>query len=148
MKKITLLFILAVMVMLTGCKMTVAPKDELAKSPIDLLTEDVAALKQSLTDLKQVAGSNVAVNTADIEQLRQEQAVMFGNFEDRSYEIEGLKENLRLLSDTIENFETRMNEALPDSRIKVFKNSSHLPMWEEPEAYFETLLDFLDGQRG
>ncbi len=42
----------------------------------------------------------------------------------------------------------RMNEALPDSRIKVFKNSSHLPMWEEPEAYFETLLDFLDGQRG
>lgn len=42
----------------------------------------------------------------------------------------------------------RIHNALPDSRIKVFKNSSHLPMWEEPEAYFEVLLRFLDANRG
>ncbi|MCZ6720247.1 MAG: proline iminopeptidase-family hydrolase [Proteobacteria bacterium] len=42
----------------------------------------------------------------------------------------------------------RIHEALANSRIKVFKNSSHLPMWEEPEAYFETLLDFLGAHRG
>ncbi|MBI07635.1 MAG: proline iminopeptidase, partial [Rhodospirillaceae bacterium] len=38
----------------------------------------------------------------------------------------------------------RMHDALPNSEIKVFKNSSHLPMWEEPEDYFATLLKFLD----
>ena len=38
--------------------------------------------------------------------------------------------------------------ALPNSQIKVFPNSSHLPMFEEPEAYFETLLGFLDAHRG
>jgi proline iminopeptidase len=40
-----------------------------------------------------------------------------------------------------------MHDALPDSRIKVFKNSSHLPMWEEPAEYFSVLLDFLDKHR-
>ena len=38
--------------------------------------------------------------------------------------------------------------ALPNAQIKVFPNSSHLPMFEEPEAYFETLLGFLDANRG
>lgn len=42
----------------------------------------------------------------------------------------------------------RMHEALPNSKIEVFKNSSHLPMWEEPSAYFDTLLAFLDSHRG
>lgn len=42
----------------------------------------------------------------------------------------------------------KIHDALPNSQIKVFKNSSHLPMWEEPEAYFETLLAFLDAHRG
>ncbi len=42
----------------------------------------------------------------------------------------------------------RMHQALPDSRIKVFKNASHMPFYEEPDAYFETLLAFLDAQRG
>ena len=41
----------------------------------------------------------------------------------------------------------RMHQALPDSRIKVFKNSAHMPMYEEPEAYFATLLEFLAAQR-
>ena len=41
----------------------------------------------------------------------------------------------------------KMHEGLPNSDIKVFKNSSHLPMWEEPEAYFKTLLAFLDKHR-
>ena len=40
-----------------------------------------------------------------------------------------------------------MHDALPNSQIKVFKNSSHLPMWEEPEAYCEVLLTFLDTNR-
>lgn len=42
----------------------------------------------------------------------------------------------------------KIHDALPNSQIKVFKNSSHLPMWEEPKAYFETLLAFLDAHRG
>lgn len=41
----------------------------------------------------------------------------------------------------------KMHDALPDSRIKVFKNSSHLPMWEEPAEYFSVLLGFLDNHR-
>ena len=41
-----------------------------------------------------------------------------------------------------------MHTALPDSRIKVFQNSSHLPFWEEPEAYFAVLAGFLDAYRG
>jgi len=40
-----------------------------------------------------------------------------------------------------------IHQALPDSRIKVFPNSSHLPFWEEPEAYFATLLEFLNSHR-
>ncbi len=42
----------------------------------------------------------------------------------------------------------KIHNALPNSEIAVFKNSSHLPMWEEPEAYFEVLLRFLDANRG
>ena len=41
----------------------------------------------------------------------------------------------------------KIHHALPNSEIKVFKNSSHLPMWEEPEAYFPVLLDFLEKHR-
>ncbi len=42
----------------------------------------------------------------------------------------------------------RMHHALPNSRIRVFKNSAHMPFFEEPEAYFAALLGFLDAHRG
>ena len=37
---------------------------------------------------------------------------------------------------------------LPNSSIHVFPNSSHLPFWEEPEAYFAVLRAFLDRHGG
>jgi proline iminopeptidase len=37
----------------------------------------------------------------------------------------------------------RMHHAVPGSEIKVFPNSAHLPLYEEPEAYFATLTEFL-----
>jgi proline iminopeptidase len=37
----------------------------------------------------------------------------------------------------------RMHSALPDSEIHVFKNSSHMALYEEPEAYFGALTAFL-----
>jgi proline iminopeptidase len=40
-----------------------------------------------------------------------------------------------------------IHQALPNSRIKVFPNSSHMPFWEEPEDYFATLSAFLDANR-
>ena len=36
----------------------------------------------------------------------------------------------------------KMHNALPNSIIKVFKNSSHMPFYEEPDEYFKTLIDF------
>lgn len=42
----------------------------------------------------------------------------------------------------------RVARALPDARLKVFKNSSHMPFFEEPAAYQETLKAFLDAHRG
>ena len=42
----------------------------------------------------------------------------------------------------------RMHQALPNSEIKVFKNSSHMPFYEEPEAYFACLLSFLESHSG
>ena len=41
----------------------------------------------------------------------------------------------------------RMHQALPNSEIAVFPNSSHMPFYEEPEAYFATLLTFLAAHR-
>ena len=41
----------------------------------------------------------------------------------------------------------RMRQALPDARVVVFPNSSHTPLYEEPEAYRAALLGFLDAQR-
>ena len=41
-----------------------------------------------------------------------------------------------------------IHQELPDSRIKVFPNSSHTPFFEEAEAYFAVLGDFLDAHRG
>ena len=38
----------------------------------------------------------------------------------------------------------RMHKVLPNSRIVIFKNSSHTPLYEEPEKYIEVLLDFLN----
>lgn len=42
----------------------------------------------------------------------------------------------------------RMKMALKDARLHVFPNSSHMPFYEEPEAYFAVLLDFLEQHRG
>ena len=42
----------------------------------------------------------------------------------------------------------RMHHALPNSTIKVFENSSHMPFYEQPDAYFATLLAFLDQHSG
>lgn len=42
----------------------------------------------------------------------------------------------------------RMSDALPNAETCVFKNSSHVIMWEEPEPYFDSLLRFLDAHRG
>ena len=42
---------------------------------------------------------------------------------------------------------THMHQALPNAAIKVFKNSAHMPFFEEPEAYGETLLGFLTAHR-
>ncbi|MFX0541187.1 proline iminopeptidase-family hydrolase [Roseovarius sp. S4756] len=38
----------------------------------------------------------------------------------------------------------RMHEALPNSEIQVFPNSSHMPFFEEPQAYYPALLKFLE----
>jgi proline iminopeptidase len=37
-----------------------------------------------------------------------------------------------------------MHNQFPNSEIKVFKNSSHMPFYEEPNEYFKLLLDFLN----
>jgi len=42
----------------------------------------------------------------------------------------------------------RMHHALPDSRVVVFRNSSHLPMYEEPERYLAEVRGFLAAHRG
>jgi proline iminopeptidase len=42
----------------------------------------------------------------------------------------------------------RMKLALPNAEIRVFPNSSHMPFYEEPGAYYPTLLDFLTRHRG
>ena len=40
-----------------------------------------------------------------------------------------------------------MQRALPNAQLRIFKNSSHMPFWEEPHAYFPVLLKFLDSHR-
>ncbi len=42
----------------------------------------------------------------------------------------------------------RMKLALPNARLHVFPNSSHMPFYEEPHAYYPVLLDFLEQNRG
>jgi proline iminopeptidase len=42
----------------------------------------------------------------------------------------------------------RMHRALPDAEIKVFPNSSHMPFFEEPDAFFPVLIDFLKRRGG
>ena len=37
----------------------------------------------------------------------------------------------------------KMHAAMPDSRIRVFDHSSHMPFYEQPGAYFECLEGFL-----
>jgi proline iminopeptidase len=37
----------------------------------------------------------------------------------------------------------KMHLALPNAQLKVFPNSSHMPFYEEPEAYFASLRGFL-----
>jgi proline iminopeptidase len=41
----------------------------------------------------------------------------------------------------------RMHRALPDAKLVIFKNSAHMPHWEEPDKYFPVLLDFLASSR-
>ncbi|AIC21891.1 proline iminopeptidase [Pseudomonas chlororaphis] len=42
----------------------------------------------------------------------------------------------------------RMKLALKDVELHVFPNSSHMPFYEEPQAYFPVLLNFLQRHRG
>jgi len=41
----------------------------------------------------------------------------------------------------------RMHQALPNSTIRVFANSAHMPFYEEPEEYAALLLGFLEQHR-
>lgn len=41
----------------------------------------------------------------------------------------------------------RMKQALPQAELVVFPNSSHTPFFEEPDAYYRVLLDFLGRHR-
>jgi len=41
----------------------------------------------------------------------------------------------------------RMKLALPNAKLHVFPNSSHMPFYEEPHAYYPVLLDFLKAHR-
>ena len=43
---------------------------------------------------------------------------------------------------------SKLHRALHSSTIKIFQNSSHMPFFEEPVAYAETLLRFLESNRG
>ena len=38
----------------------------------------------------------------------------------------------------------RVHHALPNSRVKVFQNSSHTPFFEEADEYFAILTEFLE----
>jgi len=38
-------------------------------------------------------------------------------------------------------------EARPNTQLRIFKNSSHMPFWEEPAAYIGALTKFLDAHR-
>jgi proline iminopeptidase len=42
----------------------------------------------------------------------------------------------------------RMKLHLPDAELHVFPNSSHMPFYEEPHAYYPVLLQFLQKHRG
>ncbi|KQQ85903.1 proline iminopeptidase-family hydrolase [Aureimonas sp. Leaf324] len=42
----------------------------------------------------------------------------------------------------------RMKLALPDAELRVFPNSSHMPFFEEPAAFFPVLVDFLARRGG
>lgn len=42
---------------------------------------------------------------------------------------------------------SRIHGALPDSRLSIFANSSHVPFYEEPAEYFNVLRAFLRSQR-
>lgn len=41
----------------------------------------------------------------------------------------------------------RMKQHLPQAELRVFPNSSHMPFYEEPQAYYPVLFDFLDRHR-
>lgn len=41
----------------------------------------------------------------------------------------------------------RMKRGIPQAELHVFPNSSHMPFYEEPQAYYPVLLDFLERQR-
>jgi proline iminopeptidase len=41
----------------------------------------------------------------------------------------------------------KMKQSLTHAEVHVFPNSSHMPFYEEPHAYYPVLLDFLDRQR-
>ncbi len=41
----------------------------------------------------------------------------------------------------------KMKQGLPQAELHVFPNSSHMPFYEEPQAYYPVLLDFLGRQR-
>jgi proline iminopeptidase len=42
---------------------------------------------------------------------------------------------------------TKIHRAIPDSKIHIFANSSHMPFYEEPDTYFRILSDFLASTR-
>ncbi len=37
----------------------------------------------------------------------------------------------------------RMKHALPNAELHVFRNASHMPFYENPEAYYPALTNFL-----
>jgi proline iminopeptidase len=50
----------------------------------------------------------------------------------------------RLGSETSVRATTLCHNALPGSEMVIFEESSHMPMYEEPDKYLKVVRDFLD----
>lgn len=104
---------------LSGC-VTVAPEEDPVKSEIETLRSESAELTVSahetsaqVTNLKRkVDGleNRSASSQADIDQLKVEVGALIGVLEERDFEVERIKENLELISETIASVDERFTK--------------------------------------
>ncbi|MCK4738675.1 MAG: tol-pal system protein YbgF [Deltaproteobacteria bacterium] len=107
------LLLILTQVLLYGCVTVSTEKGKKEESAITKMTEDLAETKQIISDI----GSSRALESADLDIIKEEMAILAGKVDEKDFEIQKLHENAELLTSAVSTLSDRLK--VVEEKLKV-----------------------------